>query len=88
MTSYRSEGPKLAITDGCTREEQARRNREKFPELAEVMALFPGAKLRWARNPAGDEIGRKPELEPHLFEISAETWTEMQKPAPAGKAWK
>lgn len=52
------------------------------------MALFPGAKLRYARNAAGDEIGRQPELEPHLFEISAETWTEMQKPAPVGKAWK
>lgn len=52
------------------------------------MALFPGAKLRYARNAAGDEIGRPPELEPHLFEISAETWTEMQKPAPIGKAWK
>lgn len=52
------------------------------------MDQIPGAKLRWARNPAGDEIGRKPELEPHLFEISAETWTEMQKPAPVGKAFK
>jgi hypothetical protein len=51
------------------------------------MDQIPGAKLRWARNPAGDEIGRPPELEPHLFEISAETWTEMQKTAPVGKAF-
>ena len=88
MTSYYSEGRKPAITDDSTRAEQAKRNRERFPELAEAMSLFPGAKLRYARNAAGDEIGRPPELEPHLFEISAETWTEMQKPAPAGKAWK
>lgn len=71
-----------------TREEQAAKNRARFPELAEVMAMLPGAKLRYARNAAGDEIGKVPELESHLFEVSAETWTEMQKPAPVGKAFK
>lgn len=70
------------------REEQAARNRARFPEIAAIMEQFPGAKLRYARNAAGEELGKVPELELHLFEISAETWTEMQKPAPVGKPFK
>lgn len=32
---------------------------------------MPGAKLLWAQDEAG-EIGKRPALEPHLFEVSAE----------------
>lgn len=79
MTSYYSNGPRPVITDDSTREEQAKRNRERFPEMVEIMDMYPGSKLLWARNSKGDEIGRRPELEPHLFEISAESWAGLQR---------
>jgi hypothetical protein len=39
--------------------------------------LGPDCKLVWAQDARG-EIGKRPTLEPHLFEISAETFDALR----------
>lgn len=53
-----------------SREAQREANRARFPWLAEV-ADATGGKVVWAQDAAG-EIGRRPMIEAHLFEVSAE----------------
>lgn len=43
-------------------------------------ALGPDCKLVWAQDAQG-EIGKRPVLEPHLFEISAETFDLLRQHA-------
>lgn len=41
-------------------------------------ALGPDCKLVWAQDAQG-EIGKRPPLEPHLFEITAETFDALRE---------
>lgn len=51
-------------------------NRRDMPEATamfdEARALWPDARIRWARE-NGRELGNRPELETSLFEMSAES---------------
>lgn len=59
--------------------EQNRRDMPKATAMFdEARALWPDARIRWARE-NGRELGKRPELEPALFELSAETLDLLRK---------
>lgn len=59
-------------------------NRRAMPKATamfdEARALWPDARIRWARENGG-EIGKRPALESQLFEISAESFDLLRKHA-------
>lgn len=66
----------LAQAEASRREAARAANRARFPALAEVIDRM-GGRLIYAEDASGS-IGKVPTLEPHLFEVSAETLKHMR----------
>ena len=64
----------MATAEANRRASAREANRARFPWLAEMTDMLgPDCKLVWAQDAQG-EIGKRPPLEPELFEISSETF--------------